>query len=121
MILDHVNIGVAGLAASRAFSERALAPLGITFVMANQAGVGFGSGGKPEFWISERGRSGLVHIAFAGADRGTVDRFHSEAIAAGGRDNGAPGVRSQYHPFSYGAFVLDPDGNNIEAVTHIAG
>ncbi len=81
IILDHVNIGVAGLAASRAFSERALAPLGITFVMANQAGVGFGSGGKPEFWISERGGSGLVHIAF----------------------------------------VLDPDGNNIEAVTHIAG
>ncbi len=112
MILDHVNIGVADLAASRVFSERAPAPLGITFVMANP---------KPEFWISERGRSGLVHIAFAGADRGTVDRFHSEALAAGGRDNGAPGVRSQYHPFSYGAFVLDPDGNNIEAVTHIAG
>ncbi len=118
-MLDHINIGVSNLEVSRSFYERALAPLGIAFVMTNQAGIGFGRGGKPTFWISDRGRSGPVHIAFTSPDRATVDRFHREAVAAGGRDNGTPGIRPQYHPEYYGAFVLDPDGNNVEAVTHV--
>ncbi len=119
-MLDHINVGVSNLVVSRAFYERALAPLGIAFVMANQAGVGFGRGGRPVFWISDRGRSGPVHVAFSGPDRGAVYLFHREAVAAGGRDNGAPGLRPQYHPSYYGAFVRDPDENNIEAVTHAA-
>ena len=118
MILDHINIGVADLEQSRAFYERALAPLGVAVVMEHQAGVGFGRAGRPQFWISDRGRSGPIHGAFCAPDRATVDRFHDEAVAAGGRDNGVPGVRPQYHPAYYGAFVLDPDGNNVEAVSH---
>jgi catechol 2,3-dioxygenase-like lactoylglutathione lyase family enzyme len=118
MAIDHVNIGVSDMAASRAFYERALAPLGYVVVMEHQYGVGFGRDGKPDFWISDRPSSAPVHIAFAAADRATVDAFHREALAAGGRDNGAPGLRPQYHPSYYGAFALDPEGNNVEAVTH---
>ncbi len=118
-MIDHINIGVSDLEASRAFYERALAPLGIAFVMTNIAGVGFGRGGMPRFWISDRGTSGPVHVAFTSPDRATVDLFHREAVAAGGRDNGSPGLRTQYHPGYYSAFVLDPDGHNIEAVTHV--
>ena len=117
-MIDHINVGVADLAASRAFYERALAPLGITVVMQHQAGIGFGRGGRPQFWISDRHRSGPLHIAFEAPDRATVDRFYAEAVAAGGHANGPPGVRAHYHPGYYGAFVLDPDGNNIESVTH---
>jgi catechol 2,3-dioxygenase-like lactoylglutathione lyase family enzyme len=117
-MIDHINIGVSDLVASRVFYEAALEPLGIEYVMQNAAGVGFGRGGRPVFWISDRGPGGPVHIAFTSPDRATVDVFHRAALAAGGRDNGAPGVRSLYHPTYYGAFVLDPDGNNIEAVVH---
>jgi catechol 2,3-dioxygenase-like lactoylglutathione lyase family enzyme len=116
--IDHVNIGVSDIEASKAFYEGALAPLGLTALMAGPWGVGFGRDGKPEFWISNRGPSGPLHVAFASPDRATVDAFHEAAITAGGRDNGAPGLRSDYHPSYYGAFVLDPDGNNVEAVTH---
>jgi catechol 2,3-dioxygenase-like lactoylglutathione lyase family enzyme len=116
--IDHVNIGVSDLEESKAFYERALAPLGIGVLMSGPWGHGFGRDGKPEFWISDRPPSGPVHVAFASPDRATVDAFHREAIAAGGRDNGAPGLRPQYHASYYGAFVLDPDGNNVEAVTH---
>lgn len=117
-MLDHINIGVADLAASRAFYERALAPLGYEPLMEGPWGVGFGRDGKPDFWISDRPAAGPLHIAFAAPDRATVDAFHREALAAGGPDNGPPGLRPQYHPSYYGAFVLDPDGNNVEAVTH---
>ena len=105
-MFDHVNIGVSDLKKSRAFYERALGPLGIVFVMSNQSGVGFGRGGHPRFWISLRGPAGPVHISFASPDRATVDLFHREALAVGGRDNGPPGLRPQYHPSYYGAFVL---------------
>lgn len=104
---------------SREFYGRTLHPLGISFVMTNQAGVGFGRDGRPQFWISERTPSRPVHICFASLDRATVDLFYHEALAAGGRDNGPPGLRPEYHPSYYGAFVLDPEGNNIEAVTHV--
>lgn len=118
-MIDHVIIGVSDLAASRGFYERALAPLGIRVLFEHTAsGVGFGVGGKPSFFIAERDVSGPVHLAFASVDRATVDAFHAAALAAGGRDNGPPGPRPQYHAGYYGAFVLDADGNNVEAVSH---
>ena len=116
-MIDHVNLGTADVAASRAFYERALAPLGYAVLMEAPYGVGFGKDGKPDFWISDRPSSAPLHVAFASPDRATVDAFHAAALAAGGRDNGPPGLRS-YHPSYYGAFVLDPEGNNVEAVTH---
>jgi catechol 2,3-dioxygenase-like lactoylglutathione lyase family enzyme len=118
--LDHVGLDVADYHASRAFYEAALAPLGIRLMMDPVPNVsGFG-GDFPFFWIAERGRGpdGGTHVAFRVEDRATVDAFHAAALAAGGRDNGAPGVREIYHPTYYGAFVLDPDGNNVEAVCH---
>ena len=118
-MIDHVNIGVADLAASRAVYERALAPLGYVAIMERPYGIGFGREGKPDFWISsDRPVSGPLHVALASPDRATVDAFHREAVAAGGGDNGPPGLRPHYHPSYYGAFVLDPDGNNVEAVAH---
>ena len=86
--------------------------------------VGFGSdlgdGPKPYFWVDGARPPPVsgVHVSFAAPDRETVDAFHAAALAAGGTDNGAPGPRPIYHPGYYGAFVLDPDGNNIEAVCH---
>jgi catechol 2,3-dioxygenase-like lactoylglutathione lyase family enzyme len=123
-MLDHVGFGVTDYARSKAFYERALAPLGITLLMEPVAeAAGFGRDGKPFFWIETRGPAvtGGLHVAFATADRPTVDAFHEAALAAGGTDNGAPGVREIYHPHYYGAYVLDPDGNNIEAVCHRPG
>jgi catechol 2,3-dioxygenase-like lactoylglutathione lyase family enzyme len=117
-VIDHLSVAVANLAASRAFYERALAPLGIGVVMEIPGAVGFGSGGEDSFWIGEGEASGPLHVAFQAPDRAAVDVFHREALAAGGRDNGGPGLRERYHPAYYAAFVLDPDGNNAEAVSH---
>jgi len=125
-MLDHVGIEVSDLARSRAFYEAALAPLGIAVLMEFQGAVGLGKetdhGPKPFFWLYERGRPPVngAHVAFGARESGEVDAFHAAALAAGGTDNGAPGLRSIYHPGYYGAFVLDPDGNNIEAVNHRA-
>ena len=120
-VIDHVIVGVRDLRASRAFYERALAPLGIGVVLEHPtSGVAFGRDWKPSFWLAARTPSAPVHIGFASTDRAAVDAFHREALAAGGRDNGAPGLRPQYHGAYYGAFVLDPDGNNVEAVCHEA-
>ena len=119
-MIDHAGFGVHDYAASKAFYERALAPLGITLIMEPFGkAAGFGEGGKPFFWLEE-GRTPVteVHVAFEARDRSTVDAFHAAAVAAGGTDNGAPGVREIYHPSYYGAYVLDPDGNNVEAVCH---
>ena len=126
-MLDHLAITVADLERSRAFYEAALEPLGYRVVMGYPGSVGFGfeteRGPRPALWLhgaAELGRpvSGPTHIALVAADRAGVDAFHAAALAAGGTDNGAPGLRPQYHPGYYGAFVLDPDGNNLEAVCH---
>jgi catechol 2,3-dioxygenase-like lactoylglutathione lyase family enzyme len=124
-VLDHVGFPVSDYARSRAFYERALAPLGYVLVMEvrqdehDALAAGFGASGKPDFWIGgEGGLNKPVHIAITAKDRAAVDAFYRAAIAAGGRDNGAPGLRPHYHPNYYGAFVLDPDGHNIEAVCH---
>ena len=120
-MFDHVGLNVSDYAASRAFYEQALAPLGYRVVMGEDAwkGAGFGTGDKPEFWIMERQPTGTgTHVAFHCDDRAAVDAFHAAALAAGGVDNGGPGVREHYHPTYYGAFVLDRDGNNVEAVCH---
>ncbi|SRR6266496_3048387 len=120
-MFDHVGLNVRDYAASRAFFERALAPLGYGIVLEfpEWKAAGFGTDEKPEFWISEREPYGTgSHVAFACPDRATVDAFHDAALEAGGRDNGGPGVREQYHASYYGAFILDPDGNNVEAVCH---
>jgi catechol 2,3-dioxygenase-like lactoylglutathione lyase family enzyme len=119
-MLDHVGIGVSDYPRSKAFYEQALAPLGLTLIMEPVAEVGGFGEGRPSFWIDTRGTAaqGAVHVAFAVEQRETVDAFHAAALAAGGTDNGAPGVREMYHPHYYGAYVLDPDGNNVEAVCH---
>jgi catechol 2,3-dioxygenase-like lactoylglutathione lyase family enzyme len=124
-MIDHVGFSVSDYAHARAFYEKALAPLGYALVMETTAqetgkpAAGFGADGKPDFWIGSEGKLDKpLHIAIVAADRATVDAFYRGALAAGGRDNGSPGVRPQYHPNYYGAFVLDPDGHNIEAVCH---
>jgi catechol 2,3-dioxygenase-like lactoylglutathione lyase family enzyme len=120
-MLDHVGFGVSDYARSKAFYEQALAPLGLTLLLEPSAqAAGFGEGGKPFFWIETRGPAvqGGLHVALEVDRRETVDAFHAAALAAGGTDNGPPGVREIYHPHYYGAYVLDPDGNNIEAVCH---
>jgi catechol 2,3-dioxygenase-like lactoylglutathione lyase family enzyme len=121
-MLDHVTLGVSDLTRSKAFYDRALKPLGVVALF-ERPGVyaGYGEGQRPYFWIGLRPDvvSG-AHVAFTAPDRATVDAFHQAALAAGGRDNGAPAVRSHYHPNYYGAFVFDPDGHNIEAVCHLA-
>jgi catechol 2,3-dioxygenase-like lactoylglutathione lyase family enzyme len=121
-VCDHVGLNVKNYAASRAFYEQALAPLGYRVVLAfdEWKSAGFGTDGKPEFWIAQREPFGTgTHVAFACGDRATVDAFHAAALAAGGIDNGPPGVREHYHPSYYGAFANDLDGNNIEAVCHV--
>jgi catechol 2,3-dioxygenase-like lactoylglutathione lyase family enzyme len=125
-IIDHVGLQVSDFPRALGFYKQALAPLGISVVMrvtkeetGGYEGAGLGRGGKPSFWIGTGGRtSPRVHIAFVAESRAAVDRFFEAALAAGGVDNGAPGVRAHYHPDYYGAFVLDPDGHNIEAVCH---
>jgi catechol 2,3-dioxygenase-like lactoylglutathione lyase family enzyme len=124
-MLDHTGFPVANYARSKAFYEQALKPLGSELVMEvaqsenDSPAAGFGASGKPDFWIGgEGGLNRTIHIAFAAKDRATVDAFYRAPIAAGGKDNGGPGLRPHYHANYYGAFVLDPDGHNIEAVCH---
>jgi catechol 2,3-dioxygenase-like lactoylglutathione lyase family enzyme len=119
MILDHIGLAVRDFARSATFFRRALAPLGIQTVLEGEGWAMLGKDGRPEFWIGVHGiPPGPIHIAFAAENREQVRAFHRAALAAGGRDNGAPGIRAKYHPDYYGAFVFDPDGHNIEAVCH---
>ena len=128
--LDHIGITVTDFAASLAFYEKALAPLGINVVMkvgkemtgGQYEGAGLGKGQKPDFWIGAGGgkkaAGSSTHVCFAAENRAAVDAFYQAAIAAGAKDNGAPGIRAHYHPNYYGAFVFDLDGHNIEACVH---
>ena len=120
-MFDHVSLVARDFKRSRAFYDAALAPLGIAalFEAAGEDGSAYAGYGRerPLFWLNTCGAaSAAVHIAFAARDRAEVDAFHRAALAAGGRDNGPPGLRPQYDPDYYGAFVLDPDGLNVEAV-----
>uniref|UniRef100_UPI0035B0E6EA VOC family protein n=1 Tax=Paracoccus sp. TaxID=267 RepID=UPI0035B0E6EA len=126
-MIDHIGFPVSDLARARAFYDGAFAALGISVLMevteemtgGHGAHLGYGRDGKPFFWIGTGGAAkGGCHVALTAPDPATVDAFYKAALAAGGRDNGAPGLRPHYHPGYYGAFVLDPDGNNIEAVHH---
>jgi catechol 2,3-dioxygenase-like lactoylglutathione lyase family enzyme len=120
-MIDHLKLHVRDVERSRAFYETALAPLGYRVMLEPAPGVvGFGAE-RPDFWL-ELGpeTAGFAHVAFGVDTTGLVDAFHAAALDAGGRDNGAAGRRPQYHPGYYGAFVLDPDGNNVEAVCHRA-
>jgi catechol 2,3-dioxygenase-like lactoylglutathione lyase family enzyme len=134
VMIDHLGLSVRDLAASKAFYDAAFAPLGVEVVMSVGAELtgrsdvlGYGpsadgrdiQAGKPSFWIGEGdGLTGPLHICFTAQTRDAVDAFHAAALAAGGTDNGPPGLRPHYHPNYYGAFVFDPDGRNVEAVCH---
>jgi catechol 2,3-dioxygenase-like lactoylglutathione lyase family enzyme len=131
-VLDHVSLRVTNYDRSKRFYQAALAPLGYVLAMETDSGAGFRKGSIPAFWIKQgdamqaqvapspiSGCGGpAVHIAFASGDRRSVDAFYHAALEAGAGDNGAPGLRPHYHANYYGAFVLDPDGYNIEAVCH---
>jgi catechol 2,3-dioxygenase-like lactoylglutathione lyase family enzyme len=125
-MIDHTGVVVSDFGKSKAFYASALAPIGYSLIMELPAAVtgqadvaGFGEPPKPDFWIiGGSPNRPPVHVAFRVASRSAVDAFYQAALAAGGRDNGPPGLRPHYHPDYYGAFVLDPDGHNIEAVCH---
>jgi len=118
-MIDHIGIQVRDLAKSIAFYEQALAPLGYVLIMKLEGQfAGFGAGGKPDFWIGVGAPADRIHVGFRAKGRADVRAFYAAAMAAGGTDNGPPGVREMYHPDYYGAFVRDPDGYNIEAVCH---
>lgn len=113
-MFDHVGMCVRDARASARFFTAALAPLGL---VPDASGTGFGPPGVPALWLYEAGGGdGAVHVAFVAPDRAAVDRFHAAGVQAGGRDNGTPGLRPDYGPTYYAAFLLDPDGNNVEAV-----
>ena len=128
-MLDHIGLVVKDIKKAKAFYKKALAPLGLELIFEvtpRQSGngtahAGFGEAAKPYFWIgtaAKRRPASRAHISFTAPDRAAVDAFHKAALKAGGKDNGKPGLRPHYHPNYYGAFVIDLDGNNIEAVCH---
>lgn len=118
-MIDHVTANVTDIEAAKAFYGQALAPLGYTLQMEFPGAAGFGSPeGIPDFWIGSSPERGATHVAFSAKDRATVDAFYEAALAAGGKDNGAPGLRPHYHETYYAAYVHDSDGNNLEAVCH---
>jgi catechol 2,3-dioxygenase-like lactoylglutathione lyase family enzyme len=119
MILDHIGFNVSDFPATKTFLVRALEPLGIGIVSQGEGWAMIGRNGKGQFWFGSFGSSpGPIHIAFAAENRSQVRAFHAAALAAGGKDNGAPGIRAHYHGNYYGAFIIGPDGHNIEAVCH---
>ena len=121
-VLDHMTIRVRDMERSRAFYAAALAPLGFGIVAdyGGDAGIAFGPPGQDDFAIAPAASapSGPIHLAFAAADQAAVNDFHAFGMSAGGRDNGPPGLRPQYHESYYAAYLIDPDGNNVEAVHH---
>ena len=125
-MFDHIGIAVSSLARSQAFYGQALAPIGHARVVqvmlddGRKPSVGFCHDDGSDLWISPGEPTRPLHLAFRAPSRAAVDAFHAAALAAGGQDNGAPGLRAQYHPHYYAAYVLDPDGHNVEAVCHDA-
>lgn len=118
-MFDHIGLGVSDYEASKRFFLRALAPLNVNVVMEGPHGLGLGTPGKPSFWLYPTAQQPApLHLAFTAETRALVDAFYAAALAAGGKDNGAPGLRPHYHPDYYGAFVIGPDGHNVEAVCH---
>lgn len=119
-MLDHVSLRVSNYERSESFYDQTLAALGLRRLFTFGPTAGYGAD-RPVFWIGAGSEpAGYAHVAFTAVDRARVDAFYAAALGAGGRDNGPPGVRAHYHPTYYGAFVLDPDGHNIEAVCHLA-
>jgi catechol 2,3-dioxygenase-like lactoylglutathione lyase family enzyme len=116
IMFDHVGLKVKDLDASVRFYTAALSSLSLVLCSRDAAGAGFGPKGEPSLWLYAGGKAGGTHVAFRAGDRAAVDRFHAAGLEAGGRDNGAPGVRADYSPKYYAAFLIDPDGNNVEAV-----
>jgi catechol 2,3-dioxygenase-like lactoylglutathione lyase family enzyme len=117
--LDHMGFNVSDFEGTRKFLVAALAPLGIRVVRGGEGWAMLGRGGRGQFWFGAFGPSpGPLHVAFSAETREQVRQFHAAALAAGGRDNGPPGIRAQYHPDYYAAFVIGPDGHNLEAVCH---
>ena len=125
-MIDHLGFGVSNLSKSRHFYEAALASLGYAVLMeltkeqtGGYAGVGMGIAPKPDFWLHKAtNQPAPLHIAFVAESRAQVDAFYSAALATGANNNGAPGLRPHYHPNYYAAFVIDPDGHNLEVVCH---
>lgn len=118
-MLDHIGLDVSDTQKAKAFYLAALKPLGYEIFMEWEKWVGFGVNGKPDLWLKEGETTKPgIHVAFRANNRQLVDDFYQAALMAGGTDNGAPGIREIYHPNYYGAFVLDPDGHNIEVVCH---
>jgi len=125
-MIDHLGINVADFDASKAFYDKAMAPLGASLLhmvpseYTGGAKVGGYGRDRPVFWLSDQAaeQKSTQHVAFTARSRAEVDAFHAAALAAGGKDNGGPGLRPHYHPDYYGAYVFDPDGNNVEAVCH---
>jgi catechol 2,3-dioxygenase-like lactoylglutathione lyase family enzyme len=126
-MLDHIGLSVADYPKAKAFYDAVMPTIGASCLVAltdadtggSYEGAGYGLDGKPSFWIGTGAKTkGSLHIAFVAESRAAVDAFHAAAIAAGGTDNGPPGIRAHYHPNYYGAFILDLDGHNIEAVCH---
>src|SRR4029077_3385700 len=117
-MLDHISLRVQDFARALTFYKAALAPIGYRVAMEYPGGAGLGEPGKPDLWLSLTDKAlHPTHVAFR-TDRASVDAFHAAALAAGGTDNAPPGVRTDYHPHYYAAFVIDPEGNNIEVVCH---
>jgi catechol 2,3-dioxygenase-like lactoylglutathione lyase family enzyme len=122
-MIDHVSIYVSDVARARDFYVAALAPTGYGLIKSfpnddAPVAVGLGIAGKPDLWLVQGNPTQKQHVAIRGQTRKVVAQFHAAALAAGGRDNGGPGVRAEYHKAYYGAFILDPDGHNLEVCCH---
>lgn len=121
MVLDHIGFNVSDFAASKSFLVQSLAPLDIAVTSEGEGWATVGRQGEGQFWFGSFGAPpGPIHVALAAKTREQVRQFHAAALAAGGKDNGAPGIRANYHPNYYAAFVIGPDGHNFEAVCHSA-
>jgi catechol 2,3-dioxygenase-like lactoylglutathione lyase family enzyme len=124
-MFDHIGLRVGDLAKSVAFYQQALGPLGFELASQGAGYAGFGPAGQAQLWlyaheVGSAGRTGPgTHVALKAPDAGAVERFHAQALTAGAKDNGAPGLRADYSPTYYAAFVIDPDGNNVEAVCYV--